>query len=214
MREWQNKNILLKGEKMKKKHWKLVAVMILLGITLYPAAYAKKDKEKGAKPSAAKKPEATESEREVTEAEVPAPALATLKKLAAGAQITTFAEEIEHGSTFYEGSWKAPSGRNMDVLVTPTGDLVNIEEKITANQIPAAVLKAARKQAGKDTTLKFEKKTTISYEVKFKKGKKRREVLLTPDGRCLKKEFDKKARKCKQDKDKDDDDDEDEDDEK
>jgi hypothetical protein len=197
---------------MKMKHWKLVAVMILLGVTLYPAAYAKKGRKKGNKPSAAKKLETAESEREVTEAHVPAAALAMLKKLAAGAQITTFAEEVEHGSTFYEGSWKAPTGRNMDVLVTPTGDLVNIEEKITIDQVPAAVRKAARKQAGMNASLKFEKKTMILYEAKFKKAEKKRELLLTPDGRCFKEEFGKKASKCK--KEKDEDEDENNDDEK
>ncbi|MHC4761837.1 MAG: PepSY-like domain-containing protein [Planctomycetota bacterium] len=193
---------------MKRKYWKLAAVMILLGIILYPAAYAKKSGEKRIKPSAA------ESEREVTEAQVPTAALAALKKQAGDTQITNFAEEIEHGSTFYEGSWKAPSGRNMDVLVTPTGDLVNIEEKVTADQVPAAVLKAARKKAGEDTKLKFEKKTMILYEVKLKKGEKKRELLFTPDGRCFKKEFDKKAKKCEQEKDENEDEGEDDDDKK
>jgi hypothetical protein len=101
----------------------------------------------------------------------------------AGAEITNFAEEIEHGSTFYEGSWKTPAGANMDVLVTPTGDLVEIEEQISIDKVPAAALKVARKAAGKEIELAFEKKTMILYEVKFQKGENRHELLLTPDGR-------------------------------
>ncbi len=59
----------------------------------------------------------TEQERKVKENEVPAAALATLKKLAGSATITEFAEEIEHGGKFYEGSWKAADGQ-VDALVS------------------------------------------------------------------------------------------------
>jgi hypothetical protein len=153
---------------MLKKHWKLTAVLILLGVVLCAMAYAAKT---------------GESERKVTKEDIPAAALATLKKLAAGAEIAEFAEEVEHGHTFYEGSWKTPSGANVDVLVTPTGDLVEIEEQVDADNVPAAVLKAAKEAAGKGTQLAFEKKTMILYEVKFRKGDERHELVLTTDAR-------------------------------
>jgi uncharacterized membrane protein YkoI len=176
---------------MRRKHWKLVAAMILLAVMLCAATYARKGKDKGKRASPAEAVQPTEAERQVTEAQVPAAALAALKKLAAGAEITNFAEEIEHGSTFYEGSWKNPSGANMDVLVTPTGDLVEIEEQISIDKVPAAALKVARKAAGKETELTFEKKTTILYEVKFQKGESRHELLLTPDGRRVEESVEK-----------------------
>jgi len=75
-------------------------------------------------------------EREVTEAEVPPAALAALKKLAGAAAFTEFAEEVEHGRKFYEGSWKGPDG-NVDAVVTPTGDVVEIEEILPPEKIPA-----------------------------------------------------------------------------
>jgi len=137
---------------------------------------------------------AGESERKVTEAEVPAPALAALKKLAAGARITEFAEEVEHGHTFYEGSWKAASGANRDVLVTASGDLVEIEEEINADQVPGAVLKAARKAAGKEANLGLEKKTMVLYEIRFQKHGRRHELLLTPDGRPVEEAVEKGKR--------------------
>jgi len=135
-----------------------------------------------------------ETEREVTEAQVPAPALAELKKLAGRATITEFAEEVEHGHTFYEGSWQTPSGAKMDVLVTASGDLVEIEERVTADQVPEAVLKAAGKAAGKGAKLGFEKKTMVLYEVKFRKGGRRHELLLTPDGRAVEEEVSESGR--------------------
>lgn len=177
---------------MKWRHWKLAAVMVLVGVMLCAAASEKKGKKKAKRLALSQAAaEAQEAERKVTEAEVPAVALAALKKLAAGAKITEFAEEIEHGHTFYEGSWKNPAGANVDVLVTPTGDLVEIEEQIHADEVPAATLKVARKAAGKKTELAFEKKTMILYEVKFQKGDIGHELLLTPDGRRVEEEVEK-----------------------
>lgn len=128
------------------------------------------------------KAESQDQERMVTEKEVPPAALRTLKALAGGAPITEFAEEIEHGHTFYEGSWKRPHG-NVDALVTESGDIVEMEEILPANMVPLAVRTAAEKAAGKDPKLTFEKKTMILYEVHFKKDGKGHEMVLTPDAR-------------------------------
>jgi hypothetical protein len=164
---------------MRSRHWKLVAVVVFVGVMLCAAAYVAQAAKTG------------ESERKVTAAEVPEAALAALKKLARRAEITEFAEEIELGSTFYEGSWKNRSGANVDVLVTKTGDLVEIEEEIPAKRVPRAVLRAARKAAGKDAELACEKKTMILYEIKFQKDDGRHELLLTPDGRHVEEEVEK-----------------------
>jgi len=177
---------------MRWRHCKPVVIVVLIGLLACVVSYAKKGKEEGkqlAPPQAAK--EAEETERKITEAEVPAAALAALKKLAAGAEIIEFTEEIEYGHTFYEGTWKNPAGANVDVLVTPTGDLVEIEEQISTDKVPAAALKAAQKAAGKDVELAFEKKTMILYEVKFQKGDVGHELLLTPDGRKVEEEVTK-----------------------
>ena len=169
------------------RHWKLVAVVVLVGAVLCTAAYAKKSK-RSSKAQAAK---TGEVERKVKAAQVPAAALKTLKKMARGAKITEFAEEMEQGQTFYEGSWKTSSGANMDVLVTKAGALVEIEQQMDIKKVPAAVLKAARKAAGKDAELGCEKKTMILYEVKFRKGDGLHELLLTPDGRRVEEEVEK-----------------------
>jgi hypothetical protein len=123
-----------------------------------------------------------EQERKVTEAEVPKAALDALKKLAGGAAFTEFAEEIEHGHKFYEGSWKGPNG-NIDALVTESGDVVEIEETIPNDKVASAARDAAQKAAGANAKLSFEKKTMILYEVHYQKDGKGHEMILTPDGR-------------------------------
>ncbi|HKQ61309.1 MAG TPA: hypothetical protein VJS92_08445 [Candidatus Polarisedimenticolaceae bacterium] len=122
-----------------------------------------------------------ESERSVQAGDVPQAALEALKRHAAGAALTEFSEEVEHGHTFYEGSWKGAHG-NVDGLVTPTGALVELEEKIPADQVPQEVRTAAAQLAG-DAKLSFEKKTVILYEVHYRKDGRGRENVLTPDGR-------------------------------
>ncbi len=165
---------------MRSRKFNLLAAVIFVAALLSLTAAAQRDKEK-----------AGESERKVTEAEVPKAALNALVKMAGKAEITEFAEEIEYGSTFYEGSWKNKAGANVDVLVTKTGAVVEIEESIAAEKLPAAVLKAARKLAGENADLTCEKKTMYLYEVKFSKDGAGHEVLLTPDGRTAEEEIEK-----------------------
>ncbi len=150
------------------------------------------------------------AELKVTKNDVPAAALATLKELADGAEITEFAKEIENGQTFYEGSWKTSSGTAVDVLVTKSGDLVETEKSIGTDQVPVAVLKTAKKAAGKDAKLILEQKTMILYEIKFSKDNSQHELLLTPDGRRVEKdedddEHDMKAKSNNDDEDEDED---------
>ena len=140
------------------------------------------------------KPAALDQERKGKEAEVPEAALDALKKIADKATIKEFAEEIEHGHKFYEGTWSGPNG-NVDCLVTETGDLVEIEEIISADKVPAVARAAAEKEAGKDAKLTWEKKTVVMYEVHFKKGDKGQEMILTPDGRRYHEEGDKNGEK-------------------
>lgn len=170
---------------MGQKYCKPFTVAILIGIILFVAGCAESHRAKDAKSASTK---SGEIERKVTAEEVPEAALTALKRMARRAEITEFAEEIEYGHTFYEGSWKRRSGASVDVLVTDTGDLVEIEERIDAQKAPPAVLKEARKAAGKDTELAFEKKTMVLYEVKFSKDGRRHELLLTPDGRRVEEE--------------------------
>jgi hypothetical protein len=217
---------------MVEKNCKLIVLVLLISIMICPLTYA--DKRRAAEASkiekqmweAAKKLDFEraaflrdhlqkldgESERRVKKEEVPKAAFAALRNLAGRAEITELAEEIEHGHIFYEASWKSRSGKNIDVLVTMSGDLVEIEEQLDDDDVPKTVLRLAKKKAGSGARLNFEKKTMILYEVKFTKGSTRHELLLTPDGRRVEEEIDK-GKSDDEDGDDEDDDDEDDDDE-
>jgi len=121
-------------------------------------------------------------EKRVEEAEVPKAALTTLKELAGTAPITEFAEEVENGRKFYEGTWAGPHG-HVDGLVTEAGAVVEIEEAVPADAVPAATRAEAEREAGKGAAMSFEKKTLVMYEVHFKKDGRGREIIFLPDGR-------------------------------
>jgi len=172
---------------MKRVNWKLVVVMTVLGAMLCVIAVA----QKGEREAGVRESEADEGERAVTQAEVSPGALATLRKLAAGAEITEFAREIEHGVARYEASWETVAGVRIDALVTQAGALLEIEEQMQADQVPIAVRQAAQQAAGASTSLTFEKKTVVLYEVKFQKAGGQHELVLTADGCSAEGEGDK-----------------------
>lgn len=152
--------------------WLAVSILAVGG--LFALAQPKQEKQQ--------EKQKEEQERKIEEKDVPKAALDALKKLAGGAAITEFSEEIEHGSKFYEGAWKGSHGK-IEMLVTVDGDLVEVEETVFGDSVPKAVMAAAEKAAGKGAELCFEKKTLILYEAKFKKGDSKHELVLTPDGR-------------------------------
>ena len=69
--------------------------------------------------------------------------------------------------------------------MTESGDLVELEESVSADQVPAAVRAEAGSGAPLGATLTFEKKTTVFYEVHFQAGGQELEQLFTPDGRVV-----------------------------
>lgn len=153
---------------------------LLLGLTAASAVLVS-----GIAVWAQEKPKPQDYEKKVKEAEVPAPALAALKKLAGGAAFTEFAEEVEHGHKYYEGTWKGPDG-SVDALVTEAGDVIEIEESMPGAKVPAGVRAAAEKAAGKDAS--FERKTVYMYEIHYKKDGKTHEMIFTADGRVFREE--------------------------
>ncbi len=131
-------------------------------------------------------PAGAEHERVVKESEVPAGAVAAIKRMAGGAQIAKYEEEMENGETFYEGQWKGANGK-MEVLVTAQGDVVEMEEVVTADAVPAAVAATAKAAAGSNE-LQYEKVTEVHYKAKYKQGDQRHKLVVSPTGRTIKTE--------------------------
>ena len=106
-----------------------------------------------------------------------------------GATIKGFASEIEHGQKFYEVSLSV-NGHNKDVLIDKNGNVVEVEEEVSLESLPAPVQDALKKAAGAGTIENIESLTKngtlVAYEAHIKRGKKRSEIQVGPNGEKLK----------------------------
>jgi len=105
-----------------------------------------------------------------------------VKEHTKGAEVRGFAKEVEEGKTFYEAETKV-NGRTRDLLFDPSGQLVEIEEQMSLDAVPAAV-KAAFEAAGRVS--KVESVTngkTVTYEAVIEKDGKKSEVMVDRDGK-------------------------------
>jgi Putative beta-lactamase-inhibitor-like, PepSY-like len=76
---------------------------------------------------------------------VPKPVMDAVKSRFKHARPTAASTEEENGQRVYEVTIK-PKGRNIDVTLTPDGDIVLIEREIRARALPTAVARALREK--------------------------------------------------------------------
>ena len=131
---------------------------------------------------------AQNKERQIKMQDLPVAVQATVREQSKGAIIRGFAEEIEHGQTFYEVSLLV-KGRVRDVLMDPNGNVVETEDQITLAQLPPAAKAEIIKQAGKGKILLVESITKnnaiVAYEAHIRRAGKLVEIKVDPDGKPL-----------------------------
>jgi hypothetical protein len=105
-----------------------------------------------------------------------------------GATINGFATEVEKGKRLYEVELTV-SGRSKDISMDKNGKVVEVEEEVTMDSLPAAVQEGLRKAAGSGTIGKIESLTKsgklVAYEAHVKTGTKRSEIQVGPNGEKL-----------------------------
>ena len=104
-----------------------------------------------------------------------------------GAELKGLSKEVENGKAFYEVE-TVVNGHSRDLLLDKTGTVVEVEEGVALDSIPAPVKSAIEKAAGSKIT-KVEMVTkgpTVSYEAAITKTGKKVEVAVNPDGSSAK----------------------------
>ncbi len=100
--------------------------------------------------------------------------------------------EREHGHDQYEVKVSKADGSSAEVDVAPDGKIVQIEEKIPVDRVPAAVVKAFTAKYPKAKIDRAEKQTSAaneeSYELAFATDKGRKEATFTADGKFVEEE--------------------------
>ena len=128
-------------------------------------------------------------ERKIKREQLPPAVEKTVAREGEGAEIKGFATEVEHRQKLYEASLIV-NGHNKDILIDKNGNIVEIEEEVSMDSLPAAVQAALKKAAGSGTIQVIESLTNngnlVAYEAQVKHGKKRSELQVGPNGEKLK----------------------------
>lgn len=108
----------------------------------------------------------------------------TVQEQSKNATLRGLSKEVEKGNTYYEAETTV-NGKSRDVLIDPSGAVVEVEEPVSLDRIPAPAREALQKQAGSGKVLGVESVTrgsTVSYEAVIQKNGKKSEVAVNADG--------------------------------
>src|SRR2546430_503299 len=120
-------------------------------------------------------------EKKIKRADLPAGVEKTVAAESAGATIKGFSMEKEKGETFYEAEMMV-NGHGKDVLIDASGTVVEVEEEVALDKLPAEVKAGLEAKAGKGKIGKVESLTKkgklVAYEAKVVTNGKKAEVQL------------------------------------
>ena len=126
------------------------------------------------------------AEKKISRADLPPAVEKTVAAESKGATIRGFSSEVEGGELRYEVAMTV-AGRGRDVSIAPDGRVLEIEEEIAWDALPAAVRQGLEKAAGGAKIAKVESLTregkVVGYEAQVVAGSKRSEVQVGPDGK-------------------------------
>jgi uncharacterized membrane protein YkoI len=127
-------------------------------------------------------------EKQLKKSDLPPAVQTTADKQSNGATILGYASEVEEGKLQYEVQLMI-HGRSRDVTIAPDGAVLEIEDQVDLNELPAAVREALRKKAAAGTIIKVESLikhgSLVAYEAQVKKDNKKWEVQVGPAGNSL-----------------------------
>jgi uncharacterized membrane protein YkoI len=127
-------------------------------------------------------------EKKIQRSDLPPAVEKTVAAQSQGATIKGFSTEKENGQTYYEAEMSL-SGHTKDVLIDPAGTVVEVEEQVALDSLPAAVKDGLQAKAGKGKILKVESLNKhdrlVAYEAKVQTDGKKSEIQVGPDGKPL-----------------------------
>jgi hypothetical protein len=131
---------------------------------------------------------ASSQERTIDRSQLPPAVEAAVAAQSRGATVRGFSEEKEKGQTYYEAKLTV-GGHSKDVLMDAQGNVVEIEEQVAIDSLPAAVRDGLRAKAGSGRLGKVESITKrgklVAYEARVIRDGKKSEIQVGPDGKAL-----------------------------
>lgn len=127
-------------------------------------------------------------EKKIKREELPAAVEKTVVEQSKGATVKGFSKEIEKGKTYFEAELVV-NGHGKDILMDENGRVVEVEEEVALDSLPAAVREGLERAAGSGKISKVESLNKggklVAYEAVVKTAGKRSEIQVGPDGQKL-----------------------------
>ena len=127
-------------------------------------------------------------EKEIKRSELPPAVEKTVVERSKGATIRGFSKDKENGQIAYEAEMLV-NGHSRDLLIDANGTLLEIEEQVDLQALPADVKAGLQAKAGKGKIIKVEsitkKDKMVAYEAKVVRDGKKSEIQVGPDGKSL-----------------------------
>jgi len=131
---------------------------------------------------------AVAQEKKIKRSELPAAVEKTVAEQSKGATIRGFNQEQENGQTTYEAELIV-NGHSKDVQMDANGTILEVEEQVDFQALPAEVQAGLQAKAGGGKITKVEsitkKDKLVAYEAKVLTDGKKSEVQVGPDGKPL-----------------------------
>jgi hypothetical protein len=128
------------------------------------------------------------AEKQIGKPDLPTPVQKVADEQSAGATVRGYAKDIEDGKVEYEVKLTV-EGHTKDVTMDSQGNLIEVEEQVTLDGLPAIVRNGLNARAGKGKITKVESLTKhgsiVAYEAQVAIGGKHLEIQVGPEGQKL-----------------------------
>jgi uncharacterized cupredoxin-like copper-binding protein len=161
------------------KSIRIVSIMLACALMLASSAAAQASQKTASKPAQAVK-------ADDAAAKLPAAVLAAFRQSYPKAVIKNASKEVENGKTTWEVE-SVDGSLARDLVYNPDGTVVDIEEAVAIETLPAAVTAAVKAQYPKASITKAEKLFRAdkwTYELTLK-GAAKPSIELTPEGKVV-----------------------------
>lgn len=130
-------------------------------------------------------------EKKIDRSALPPAVEKTVEIQSQGATIKGFVTDTENGKTTYEVEMTF-NGHGKDIEIAKDGSVLEVEEEVALESLPAAAKSALEKRAAGGKVVKVEAQSRggklVAYEGQIAKGAKKSEILVTPNGNPAKDE--------------------------
>ncbi len=127
-------------------------------------------------------------EKKLKKSDLPAAVQKAVDEQSQGATAVGFSTEKENGQTIYEAQLTV-NGHNRDISFDAKGTVIEVEDVVAFDSLPAPVQEGLKKKAGAGKITRVESLTKkgklVAYEAGVLTGKKRSEIQVGPDGKPL-----------------------------